>query len=223
MWCNRATPPLELRKQVAVSENPANPAPKQTPSEVDARVDAVDARRRDVLRWLWRLPVIAAAATATWAFQHAYRIHFLKGRPSEVPLFNEANAQRIAALSDFPQAWDAVEFHFAERPSIAIRTPEPLPWGLSIGEQHFVAFSRICTHLGCPTVLNRNTEAIAFAFNHRSEHPALVCNCHLSVFSVMQSGRVVSGPAVDPLPRIALQQRSGALYAVGYEQAPSSG
>ena len=48
-------------------------------------------------------------------------------------------------------------------------------------------------------------EAIAFAFNHRTDRPQLTCGCHYSVFDPLRAGRAVSGPAVRPLPRVRLR------------------
>ena len=72
------------------------------------------------------------------------------------------------------------------------------------------AFSRICTHQGCLVDLNLDTEAIAFAFNHRADRPQLTCACHYSVFDPSRAGLVVSGPAVQPLPRVRLRLRTDA-------------
>ena len=56
------------------------------------------------------------------------------------------------------------------------------------------------------------------ATNHRTDRPQLFCSCHLSVFDPLRAGLVVSGPAIAPLPRIALEARGGGLYAVGIER-----
>lgn len=49
----------------------------------------------------------------------------------------------------------------------------------------YKAFSKICTHQGCPVNLVTNGQ--------------IVCNCHGSHFSITD-GSVVSGPAKSPLP-----------------------
>ena len=55
-----------------------------------------------------------------------------------------------------------------------------------------VAYSKICTHVGCPISLNERT----------THH--LLCPCHQSTFDLADAGRVVFGPAGRPLPQLQL-------------------
>ncbi|WP_237690240.1 ubiquinol-cytochrome c reductase iron-sulfur subunit [Nocardioides panacisoli] len=55
-----------------------------------------------------------------------------------------------------------------------------------------VAYSKICTHVGCPISLNERT----------THH--LLCPCHQSTFDLADSGRVVFGPAGRPLPQLPI-------------------
>lgn len=55
-----------------------------------------------------------------------------------------------------------------------------------------VAYSKICTHVGCPISLNERT----------THH--LLCPCHQSTFDLADAGRVVFGPAGRPLPQLPL-------------------
>ncbi len=55
-----------------------------------------------------------------------------------------------------------------------------------------IAFSKLCTHAGCPVGLYEQTTRV------------LLCPCHQSVFDVLQGARPVSGPAARPLPRLPL-------------------
>ena len=173
--------------------------------------------RRTLLSWLWRIPVIAALGTGIGSFLYAYRIHFGKEAPAAEPTFAPATPQAVAPLANLPKPWDAAEFTLSGSPAIALHLPEPIPGGLTVDGAHYAAFSRVCTHLGCTVALNRDPDAVAFAFNYRPPEPALVCHCHLSIFLPERSGKAVSGPAVEPLPRIRLEDREGTLYAVGTE------
>ncbi|MDQ2817572.1 MAG: Rieske 2Fe-2S domain-containing protein [Candidatus Eremiobacteraeota bacterium] len=56
----------------------------------------------------------------------------------------------------------------------------------------YVAYSKICTHVGCPVALYR-----------QSTHE-LRCPCHQSTFDVLRGAAVVSGPAPRPLPQLPL-------------------
>jgi quinol---cytochrome c reductase iron-sulfur subunit len=65
-----------------------------------------------------------------------------------------------------------------------------------------VAFSKICTHAGCPASL----------YNVHSHQ--LVCPCHQSTFDVLYDCRPVFGPAPRPLPQLPLAvDKDGYLIA----------
>ncbi|NIP74051.1 MAG: Rieske 2Fe-2S domain-containing protein [Gammaproteobacteria bacterium] len=84
--------------------------------------------------------------------------------------------------------------------------------------RNVVAFSAICTHL-----LTHPTRKISF-INYHSQADKLSgrenvisCCAHGSVFDPARGAKVLSGPATQPLPAIALEhnEQDGALYAVG--------
>lgn len=176
-----------------------------------------DLPRRQLLAWFWRLPVIAALGGGAYATWRAIRVHFGKVEPSEEPAFKALEPVRISKLKAFERAWSSATFNAADIPAIAIRLPGPTPASLAVDGAHYAAFSRVCTHQGCIVDLNTSPEAIALATNYRSDQPALVCPCHLSVFLPLQSGKAVSGPAVEPLPRLLLTVQAQTLFAVGLE------
>ncbi len=55
-----------------------------------------------------------------------------------------------------------------------------------------VAFSKICTHVGCPVAL----------YEQQTHH--LLCPCHQSTFDIADGARVVFGPASRPLPQLPI-------------------
>jgi ubiquinol-cytochrome c reductase iron-sulfur subunit len=68
----------------------------------------------------------------------------------------------------------------------------------------FVAFSKLCTHAGCPVGL------------YQAPSKQLYCPCHQSVFNVVEGARPVSGPATRPLPQLPLEiDGEGFLVARG--------
>lgn len=85
-------------------------------------------------------------------------------------------------------------------------TPEE-PWDY----QGILAFSKICTHVGCPIAL----------YQQQTHH--LICPCHQSTFDLSDSGNVVFGPAARELPQLPitvdaegfLVARSGFAQPVG--------
>lgn len=55
-----------------------------------------------------------------------------------------------------------------------------------------VAYSKVCTHVGCPVALNEQ----------HTHH--LLCPCHQSQFDVSDQAKVVFGPAKRPLPQLPI-------------------
>jgi len=67
-----------------------------------------------------------------------------------------------------------------------------------------VAYSKICTHVGCPVAL----------YEQQTHH--LLCPCHQSTFDLTQECKVIFGPASRPLPQLPI-----AVDAEGYLVATS--
>lgn len=177
-----------------------------------------DEGRRRFITWLWRLPVLAALGGGGWAAWRYYSVHYMRQSANPEPEFNAFEPLQLATVAELAQPWAAVESVYANLPVIALNVPEPLPGGLELPQGNLIAYSRICTHQGCPVQLSRDTEAVAFAFNYRSQHPSLVCHCHLSVFAPDLAGVAVSGPAMRALPRIRLELAGDAVLATGVER-----
>jgi ubiquinol-cytochrome c reductase iron-sulfur subunit len=70
---------------------------------------------------------------------------------------------------------------------------------LSWTYEGIIAFSKICSHMGCAVAL----------YEQQTKH--LLCPCHQSTFDVTRAAKVLFGPAARPLPQLAL-----ALDAEGY-------
>ena len=85
-------------------------------------------------------------------------------------------------------------------PSDLIEAPDKKSWSY----QGIVAYSKICTHVGCPVAL----------FEQHTHH--LLCPCHQSTFDLNDACNVVFGPATRPLPQLPI-----AVDAEGYLVAQS--
>jgi len=70
---------------------------------------------------------------------------------------------------------------------------------LSWTHEGIIAFSKICSHMGCAVALYEQT----------TKH--LLCPCHQSTFDVTRAAKVIFGPSARPLPQLAL-----ALDSDGY-------
>jgi ubiquinol-cytochrome c reductase iron-sulfur subunit len=72
-----------------------------------------------------------------------------------------------------------------------------------------VAYSKICTHAGCPL-------GLYLAATHE-----LRCPCHQSTFDVLDGAKPVYGPAPRPLPQLPIEiAEDGVLIATGDFPAP---
>ena len=71
------------------------------------------------------------------------------------------------------------------------------------GYDGIVAYSKICTHVGCPVAL----------YEQHTHH--LLCPCHQSTFDLANDCAVVFGPASRPLPQLKIE-----VDAEGYLVAP---
>jgi arsenite oxidase small subunit len=194
------------------------------PAPVAGEPAQVDEGRRALATWLWRLPVLAALGGAIYGAREVYRVHFGKIAPTPDPRYSDRSPVEVAPLAHFTAPWEAAPFMLDGLPCMALSLPAPVAGSLAVthGDEslHLIAFSRICTHQACLIDLTRDTEAIAFAFNHRTDRPQLTCACHYSVFDPLRAGRVASGPAVRPLPRarLAVVERDAAtVVADGIE------
>ena len=74
------------------------------------------------------------------------------------------------------------------RPEDLHELPERKGWSY----QGIVAYSKICTHVGCPVAL----------YEQQTHH--LLCPCHQSQFDVTRHCEVIFGPAKRPLPQLPI-------------------
>lgn len=101
----------------------------------------------------------------------------------------------------------------ADAPTLLIRPNEPVhpvegredwtPDGL-------VAYSKLCTHVGCPVGL------------YQADEHLLLCPCHQSTFAVLDGAKPIFGPATRPLPQLPLAlDDDGFLVADGDFSSPT--
>ncbi|WP_127357737.1 cytochrome bc1 complex Rieske iron-sulfur subunit [Actinacidiphila soli] len=75
--------------------------------------------------------------------------------------------------------------------------------------QGIVAFSKICTHVGCPISL----------YEQQTHH--VLCPCHQSTFDLSDGARVIFGPAGHALPQLRISvNNQGYLEALGDFEEP---
>jgi ubiquinol-cytochrome c reductase iron-sulfur subunit len=93
------------------------------------------------------------------------------------------------------------------RPSGTLR---PRPGREGWTPDGLVAYSKLCTHVGCPVGL------------YQAQEHLLLCPCHQSTFDVLDGARPVFGPATRSLPQLPLEvDEEGYLYAGGDFSGPT--
>lgn len=112
-----------------------------------------------------------------------------------------------AIVTVLPEGYEKLaEEDWATSPTILIRMrPEenkPVKGRANWSVNGHVAYSKICTHVGCPTSL----------YEQQTKH--LLCPCHQSSFLVTEGCRVIFGPAARALPQLPIAVDSeGYFYA----------
>lgn len=96
----------------------------------------------------------------------------------------------------------ALLVHVADRPVVTRRGRET--WSPA----GFLAFSKVCTHAGCPVGL----------YQRRTNQ--LLCPCHQSLFDVSRGCKVAFGPAPRALPQLPLALDGDLLIAQGDYHEP---
>ncbi|HVD79064.1 MAG TPA: Rieske 2Fe-2S domain-containing protein [Propionibacteriaceae bacterium] len=160
--------------------------------------------RRTILRAAGLLGLTGAGAAALGACAEAS-----SGSPSATPAAAETSAPTsptAAATSSKPSASTAKA---PEGPSVAT-SKVPVGSGVILENANYVvtqpskgkykAFSKICTHQGCPVA------SVANGVIH--------CNCHGSEYSI-KDGSVTNPPAPKPLAEAKTAVFEGKIYVTG--------
>ena len=93
----------------------------------------------------------------------------------------------------------------AASPCAAVKLGSRVPGGVG-PEGDIVAYSTMCTHMGCPVTYEPATKTFK-------------CPCHFSIFDAEKAGQMVVGQATENLPRVRLlyDDKTGTVSAVGVE------
>jgi arsenite oxidase small subunit len=85
----------------------------------------------------------------------------------------------------------AFTFPDASSPCALLKMGTPVAGGVG-PNQDIVAYSTMCTHMGCPV-------------SYDSAQRVFRCPCHFSIFDAERAGEMVCGQATENLPRIVLK------------------
>jgi len=171
---------------------------------VEAAVEAVteEPGRRSVLKLFWAAGGALALSAVfpirslgpapgrsllVTAWRPGARLVDDNGRPVRVDTL-----QVGGTLTAFPQGAE----HAADSQVVVVRVRDgevrPRPGRETWSPQGYVAYSKICPHVGCPVGL------------YQADTHELLCPCHQSTFDVLDGARPSFGPATRSLPQLPL-------------------
>jgi len=155
----------------------------------------------------WKGRDKAALWTSGWAPTNGEVVYlrYDTGDPEEVALVRPEDQEPGSMMTVFPfresERGDEEALLKGLRGSdnpvmlIRLRTDTSRTWKAGQEDLHYgdyVAYSKICTHLGCPTSL------------YESQTNRILCPCHQSQFLAIEYGKPVFGPAARPLPQLPI-------------------
>ena len=204
---------LSTEGEVMVERGPLG-GEEEVAEEVEDRVEGVSEEpgRRFVLKLFWAaggalalsaifpirsLGPAPGRALLTTAWRPGLRLVNEEGRPVRMDSLEVGGT-----LTAFPEGAQ----HAADAQVVLVRVEDgalkPRPGREDWAPQGYVAYSKICPHVGCPVGL------------YQSDTHELLCPCHQSTFDVLDGARPRFGPATRSLPQLPLAvDREGFLTA----------
>ncbi|GAB6050443.1 hypothetical protein JCM16106_12900 [Hydrogenophilus islandicus] len=115
--------------------------------------------------------------------------------------------QKVVAKGKELRENQPVTFNYpdGDSPCTLVKVGHPVPGGVG-PDKDIVAYSTLCTHMGCPLAYDTATRTFR-------------CGCHYSVFDAEMGGQMVCGQATENLPRVVLHYdaKSDTVTAVAVE------
>ncbi len=111
---------------------------------------------------------------------------------------------KVASLSELREGVPVFfDYPLEGQANILVKMGEPVIGGVG-PDDDIVAFSRICTHMGCPIG------------EYQHEYKALgPCPCHYTTFDLIHGGMVAMGQATQNLPQVILNVDGDSVIAGG--------
>ncbi|MGQ0716307.1 MAG: cytochrome bc1 complex Rieske iron-sulfur subunit [Pseudonocardiales bacterium] len=164
----------------------------------------------------WQGGANAALWVTPWRSDDGERV-YLRYEDHDITLARPEDlaAGSIATVFAYKRSWSEEEAHKAVRASdgpvmlIRLRPEQAAQVVQREGQVNFhygdfYAYSKICTHLGCPASL------------YEAQTARLLCPCHQSQFDMLQYAKPIFGPATRALPQLPIDvDDEGYFYANG--------
>jgi len=205
-----------------VEERHPLPSPEEDRVRVvdDLSAGDADPSRRRALRWMLGAAVGGLGFAAifplrslgpspgnalfTTAWKRGVRLVDERGDPVSLDTLADGGIMTVWPEGSMNRA-DSIAILLRVRPEKLHLAPDRTGWA----PDGHIAYSKICTHAGCPVGL------------FQEETNILLCPCHQSGFNVLDAARPVFGPAARPLPQLPLElDADGYLVAAGELSAP---
>ena len=174
--------------------------------------DTVPSTRRRVLKWLIGVSAVAFAAALALPALAIRSLQFVTKDAASGDVLVYAPSDADAPVGQPLMAADlavgaATQAFPAEKTDNADNLIEVVR--IAAGDAGVVAYSAICTHLGCAVYAELNQEGL------------IACPCHGSLFAPAEGAAVVGGPAPRPLPSIPVSVAGdGAIVVAGPFSGP---
>jgi ubiquinol-cytochrome c reductase iron-sulfur subunit len=164
----------------------------------------------------WKGGDHAALWTTPWRSDNGEPV-FLRYDSEQLTLVRPEDlaAGSIATVFPYKRSWSETQAHdvlrLSDSPVMLIRLrPEQAAQVIQRKGQvnfhygDFYAYSKICTHLGCPASL------------YEAQTARLLCPCHQSQFDMLEYAKPIFGPATRALPQLHIDVNDeGYFYAKG--------
>ena len=200
--------------------------------EVEAMAAAIGERGKMVFRRRGFLGTILGAGAAVMGVVLAFPLRSLGPQPKKSLLLtdwrsgsyvvdldgrriHQADLEAGGSLTVFPEgfAGSSVDQTMLIRLAPTDQDIVTLPGREDWGPKGYLAYSKMCTHAGCPVGL------------YEEVTQQLLCPCHQSLFDVRTGANPVFGPAPRPLPQLPLMIDSQGFLRSrdGYDQPVGPG
>lgn len=216
---------LSEHKEATEPREDMQPPPEErAATQEDFRCGKRELQRRGLLKWMAAVGLGTVAAMVISLFRSimpdpdatlyasvwksGQRLMTLDGKPLKADALAPGNTTIV-----FPE--DSIG---AERAQTVLIRVNPQLLQLPAGRTEWapmgnLAFSRICTHAGCPVGMYEKTAHL------------LMCPCHQSTFDVLRAAQPTGGPAARSLPQLPLYVDSDGILRAGgdFSQPPGPG
>jgi len=151
-----------------------------------------------------------------------------------------AGPLKVAKVSELKHAWDSARFTYSVKvrtkdvynqemateevvPGLVIRLPDDLAAKRGGDPKaKFYVVDLHCTHERCVTGYLTDKGEVRAVASIEAKAPVAYCPCHRSVFDLAEEGKVVKGPAKEPLWKFAFDVKGDDIVITGLDPKAST-